>query len=62
MNGKNSLVLDVEEVPSKVGHWIIFAIQHILAILVAYLTNVFSFFLEKHFLGFKYKILTITCF
>ena len=38
MNGKNSLVLDVEEVPSKVSHWIIFAIQHILAMLVACIT------------------------
>lgn len=35
---EKNLVLDVEETPKKVSHWIIFAIQHILAMLVACIT------------------------
>ena len=38
MEGRKNLVLDVEEVPSKKSHWLIFAIQHILAMLVACIT------------------------
>lgn len=35
---KNNLVLDVEENPKKVSQWFLFAIQHILAMLVACIT------------------------
>ena len=34
----NNLILDVEQSPSKVSHWILFAVQHILAMFVACIT------------------------
>lgn len=34
----NNLVLDVEENPSKIVHWFLFALQHILAMFVACIT------------------------
>jgi len=33
-----NLILDVEQNPSKVSHWILFALQHVLAVLVATIT------------------------
>ena len=38
MNQNNNLVLDVDQNPSKISHWILFAIQHILAMFVACIT------------------------
>lgn len=38
MNNNNNLVLDVEQNPSKIIHWILFAVQHILAMFVACIT------------------------
>jgi len=38
MENKKDLVLDVEENPKKISQWILFAIQHILAMLVACIT------------------------
>ena len=35
---EKKLVLDVEENRKKVSHWVIFAIQHVLAMLVACIT------------------------
>ena len=35
---KNELVLDIEQNPSKLSHWFLFAIQHVLAVLVATIT------------------------
>ena len=35
---KKDLVLDVEENPNKIGHWFLFALQHILAMFVACIT------------------------
>ena len=34
----NNLILDVEQNPSKLSHWILFALQHVLAVLVATIT------------------------
>ena len=33
-----NLILDVEQNPSKISHWILFALQHVLAVLVATIT------------------------
>ena len=33
-----NLILDVEQNPSKLSHWILFALQHVLAVLVATIT------------------------
>ena len=38
MNNNNNLVLDVEQNPKKIIHWVLFAIQHILAMFVACIT------------------------
>lgn len=38
MENQNKLVLDVNESPKKVSHWLLFAIQHIFAMLVACIT------------------------
>ena len=38
MNEEKNLVLDVDEQPSKISSWLLFAIQHILAMLVACIT------------------------
>lgn len=38
MNNNNNLVLDVEDNPKKVVHWLLFALQHILAMFVACIT------------------------
>src|SRR5574344_1030323 len=38
MEKKNNLVLDVDENPKKLGDWLLFALQHILAMLVACIT------------------------
>lgn len=38
MNNNSNLVLDVEQNPKKISHWILFAIQHILAMFVACIT------------------------
>ncbi|MCF0117774.1 MAG: uracil permease [Bacilli bacterium] len=38
MNTEKNLVLDVEEVPSKIHQWFLFSIQHVLAMLVACIT------------------------
>lgn len=35
---KNELILDVEQNPTKISHWFLFAIQHVLAVLVATIT------------------------
>ena len=34
----NNLVLDVDQNPNKIIHWVLFAIQHILAMFVACIT------------------------
>ena len=38
MNKEKNLVLDVEESPKKIHEWLLFAIQHVLAMLVACIT------------------------
>ena len=38
MNNNVNLVLDVDQNPKKITHWILFAIQHILAMFVACIT------------------------
>ena len=38
MNNEKNLVLDVEENPKKISQWILFSLQHILAMLVACIT------------------------
>lgn len=38
MNNNNNLVLDVEDNPKKIIHWLLFALQHILAMFVACIT------------------------
>ena len=38
MNKEKNLVLDVEESPKKIHEWLLFGIQHVLAMLVACIT------------------------